>query len=156
MKENINIEWDDVVPGDRRLIFGDYGKGINADNKTYVEITSEEKLRTVMNEALEDFNADTQRPMDLVLFLDAIEHVSRISRVLRQPQGNVLLLGVGGSGRQSLSRLATFMGGFELFRIELAKNYGAEQWREDLKTCLMQAGIEQKPTVFLFTDTQIL
>jgi dynein heavy chain len=48
------------------------------------------------------------------------------------------------------------MGGFELFVIELAKNYGTPEWREDLKKCLMQAGIEQKQTVFLFTDTQIL
>lgn len=156
MQENLSLEWDSVISKGHRLVFGDYGNGLTADDKPYVEITEEEKLRAVMNDALEDFNADTPTPMNLVLFLDAIEHVSRISRVLRQPQGNVLLLGVGGSGRQSLSRLATFMGGFELFRIELAKNYGVPEWREDLKTCLMMAGIEQKQTVFLFTDTQIL
>ena len=37
--------------------------------------------------------------MKLVMFLDACEHISRISRVIRYPQGNALLFGIGGSGR---------------------------------------------------------
>lgn len=62
-----------------------------------------------MEEFLDDYNQVNTAQMKLVLFLDAIKHVTRISRIIRQPLGNALLLGVGGSGRQSLTRLSAHM-----------------------------------------------
>jgi dynein heavy chain len=94
--------------------------------------------------------------MNLVMFLDACDHVSRIQRVIRQPLGNSLLLGVGGSGRQSLTKLATFCANYKLFQIEVVKGYSPANWRDDVKKALMMAGCENKQTSFLFVDTQII
>lgn len=73
--------------------------------------------KSTINQYLSDHNAESKQPMPLVMFLDAIEHVSRVSRILRQPQGNALLLGVGGSGRQSMTKLATYIAGYDLFQV---------------------------------------
>lgn len=77
-------------------------------------------MQTV-EEYLEDYNSSSSAPMRLVMFLDAVEHVSRVSRVIRLPQGHALLLGVGGSGRQSLTRLAAHMQEFDVYQIEISK-----------------------------------
>lgn len=66
-------------------------------------------MKRICEEYLDDYNQINTAQMKLVLFLDALCHVCRISRIIRQPLGNALLLGVGGSGRQSLTRLAAHM-----------------------------------------------
>lgn len=57
--------------------------------------------------------------MNLAMFLFAVEHVSRICRVLSQPGGNMLLVGLGGAGRQSLARLAAFICRMEVIQVNL-------------------------------------
>lgn len=147
--------WTDMIDPHSRLLFGDYMSG-SSDHKNYEEIKDEVELVKVMNEQLEYYNTTMDRQMNLVMFMDAIEHVSRISRILRQPGGNALLLGVGGSGRQSLTRLAAFMADYKVFQIEISKSFGMKEWKEFLKQMMLTAGVQDEPIVFLFTDTQIL
>ena len=149
------LDWSDVMPQREALIFCDFLQP-GADPLVYEEATDIEKVFARIDEELVEYNAEMDMQMHLVMFIDAIKHVSRISRVIRQPQGNALLLGVGGSGRQSLTRLAAYVAKFECRQVAITKGYGKEQWREDLKEALMNAGVGNKPTVFLFVDTQIV
>ena len=148
------VQWDAVVPL-QRVLFGHYMVP-DSDPAPYCEIVDHIALRKVVESYLDEYNAQTNKPMKLVMFMDAIEHVSRISRILRQPKGNALLLGVGGSGRQSLTRLASFVAKMDCISIEITKGYGNVEWREDVKKVLLRAGMEGKETVFLFTDSQIV
>lgn len=115
-----------------------------ADPRLYVEVPDLGVLRKKMESYRKDYNAQTNKPMELVLFLDAIEHVRKISRILRQPRGNALLLGVGESGQQSLTRLAIYCGEMEEFQIKIVKGYGKNKWRDDLEKVLMRAGMDNK------------
>ncbi|KAG9260637.1 dynein heavy chain 1, axonemal [Astyanax mexicanus] len=151
--KEFGCSFQEVVPH-RPLLFGDFMIH-GAENRVYQLIEDREKLVRVVEEYMEDYNQVSTTKMKLVLFMDAIQHVCRISRILRQPLGNALLLGVGGSGRQSLTKLATYISEYECFQIELSKNYGVAEWREDIKSIMMKAGLRNVQITFLFVDTQI-
>jgi len=96
-------------------------------------VESLEELTSVVQSALEEYNNTHKNRMNLVIFRYVLEHLSRICRIIKQPGGNGLLVGVGGSGRQSLTRLATGMAEYQLFQPEISKSYGKVEWKDDLK-----------------------
>ena len=79
----------------------------------------------------------------------------RINRILESPRGNALLVGVGGSGKQSLTRLAGFVSGLDIFQIQLKKGYSIADLKTDLAQLYIKAGLKAIGTIFLLTDAQV-
>lgn len=67
-----------------------------------------------------------------------------------------MLIGVGGSGKQSLTKLSCHMLEFEYKQVEITKNFGTEQFREFIKELMFIAGIDGSKICFTLTDTQIV
>ncbi|KAK5863728.1 hypothetical protein PBY51_000737 [Eleginops maclovinus] len=162
-KESFDQVFDHLKQGSRlveedmrNLLFGDYmNPDLEDDERLYSEVPSMESFSEVVELCLDEYNQMHKNRMNLVIFRYVLEHLSRISRVLKQPGGNALLVGVGGSGRQSITRLATSMAHMTMFQPEISKSYGITEWRDDLKMLLKNAGVKGQKTVFLITDSQI-
>uniref|UniRef100_A0A8C0PMX6 Dynein axonemal heavy chain 12 n=1 Tax=Canis lupus familiaris TaxID=9615 RepID=A0A8C0PMX6_CANLF len=119
----------------RNLMFGDYmNPDLEGDDRVYVEIPNIHQFSDIVDQCLDEYNQTHKTRMNLVIFRYVLEHLSRICRILKQSGGNALLVGLGGSGRQSLTRLATSMAKMQIFQPEISKSYGMNEWREDLKS----------------------
>eukprot|EP00599_Poterioochromonas_sp_BG-1_P017876 CAMPEP_0173166600 /NCGR_PEP_ID=MMETSP1105-20130129/22117_1 /TAXON_ID=2985 /ORGANISM="Ochromonas sp., Strain BG-1" /LENGTH=3828 /DNA_ID=CAMNT_0014087887 /DNA_START=639 /DNA_END=12125 /DNA_ORIENTATION=- len=137
------------------IVFADFLRP-DADPRFYEEIKDIPKLTQVLNDLLDNYNMTFPSQMNLVFFEDALAHTARISRILRQPRGNAMLIGVGGSGKQSLTRMAAFVANMACLSIEINRGYGINEFREDIKKFMLKTGVEGNETVFLFTDSQIV
>ena len=106
----------------------------------YAPVEDMDSLRTVLEAKMEEYS-EAVAQMDLVLFNQAMEHIARICRIVFLPGGHALLVGVGGSGKQSLSKLASFILNYEIFRIVVATNYTLADLKVDMQTLFTKTGV---------------
>ncbi|KAJ3328734.1 Dynein heavy chain 10, axonemal, partial [Blyttiomyces sp. JEL0837] len=150
-----NFESDEEYITRDPCLFGDFRHALHEETaRLYEDLLDFNAVRPIFQEILEEYN-DKYNRMNLVLFEDALDHLTRIHRVIRMKRGHALLVGVGGSGKQSLTRLAAFAAGYVVYEIVLTRGYGENEFRESLKTLYNQLATGVK-TVFMFTDAHVV
>ncbi|KAI8425202.1 hypothetical protein MSG28_007025 [Choristoneura fumiferana] len=151
IKKNCD-EYDEAVVFEKPLIYCHFAEGIG--DPKYFPIRDWAQIKRLLDESLSGYN-DLVATMNLVLFEDAMYHICRINRILEAPRGNALLIGVGGSGKQSLSRLSAFISSLEVFQIQLRKGYSNIDLKADLAGLYVKAGLKNIGNIFLMTDAQV-
>ena len=131
-KNRFNDRFNEILSNQNLLLEGESGEKkedilfgfMNEDHPgKYAKLKEESELIKFLNGRLAMYNSDNTE-MNLVFFLDCIQHLTRISRILKQPRGNALLVGVGGSGRKSMAKFAAFVNSdMQTYTIEIKKNY---------------------------------
>ena len=141
------------------ILFGDFSD-FDADDRLclYDDMGNYQTVRELAELILDEYNTPSMK-MSLVMFDMALDHLVRIVRILTLPRGNALLVGVGGSGKQSLTHLGTHAAGIsQVFEITITRGYNEDSFRENLKDLYRIAGVENdgSKVVFLFTDSHVV
>ncbi|XP_020287480.1 dynein heavy chain 10, axonemal isoform X2 [Pseudomyrmex gracilis] len=134
------------------LLYGDFRNALSEDEpRFYEDLLDYEAVYSLFLEIFEEYNERSTTKLHMVLFNDALEHLTRVHRALRMHRGNVLVVGTGGSGKNSVIKLASFAAGYQLFQIVPSRGYNEASFREDMKSLYNLVGVENKEVVFMFT-----
>ena len=166
VKENIGSDKEPVIKDVKYFVDfmqdapeptgDDDDEGTPETPKIYEAVKNFDEVIERLKGFLEQYNEMVRgNSMDLVFFPDAIKNLLKISRIIRNPGGNMILVGVGGSGKQSLTKLASFIAGYRTFQITLTRTYNIANFTEDLKNLFRTTGTTGTGTTFLFTDQDI-
>ncbi|KOC68078.1 Dynein heavy chain, cytoplasmic [Habropoda laboriosa] len=123
-------------------------------SKDYVPVNRQE-LRDYVKARLKVFYEE-ELDVPLVLFDEVLEHVLRIDRIFRQPQGHLLLIGVSGAGKTTLSRFVAWMNGLSIFQIKVHNKYTGEDFDEDLRQVLRRSGCKDEKIAFILDESNVL
>ncbi|XP_049809049.1 dynein beta chain, ciliary [Schistocerca nitens] len=151
VKKNFE-DMDESLVLEKPNLFCHFAQGIGEPK--YMPVKEWDVLTKLLQDALVSYN-DLVAAMNLVLFEDAMMHICRINRILETPRGSALLVGVGGSGKQSLSRLAAFISSLEVAQIQLRKGYGIPDLKMELSGLYLKSGLKNVGIMFLMTDAQV-
>ena len=85
----------------------------------------------------------------MILFNDALQHLTRVHRILRLHRGHILVVGMNGTGKRSVIKLASFTAECEIFEVTI--NYDKSSFYKDVKQLYRILGVDNKKVVFLLT-----
>ncbi|XP_030893747.1 dynein heavy chain 14, axonemal, partial [Leptonychotes weddellii] len=145
------IQWTKEKLMNDSIVFVDF-LDINKPHrkKIYRNTNDYNRLANVLNEFQKKLSSTSLEIFhSMVFFKEAIEHIARAARVLRQPGGHMLLIGIDGCGKETCAALACYLTECQLYRVPTSHNYAYIDFKEDFKRAFIQAGLEGNSTALI-------
>lgn len=130
------------------------------DEMSYSRITDIENFKENLNGYLRDYNQNkrAKEKMNLIFFDYSLKHFIKLDRLFNKQKENGLLIGLTGSGRESLTLLSSFIKKYKIYKIrgkDEIEDYQRKDWLEDIKTLFIQTGLRRENTCFVIKDNLI-
>ncbi|KAL5112917.1 Dynein heavy chain 10 axonemal [Taenia crassiceps] len=158
-KDKINAEAEKMDPAAKKeilcdpVLFGEYKSTLEENDTPYYEDMGDyNKIREIFSNIQERRSGHSK----LVLFNYALEHLSRLHRIMSTVGGHALCVGVSGTGKAVLAKLAAFAAGCEVFRITQSQNYAKKDFREEIKALYLRLVQKDERIAFLVFEDDIL
>ena len=97
-----------------------------------------------------------EKEIGLYLFEEVLETISQEDRVLSRPGGAILLAGVSGVGRRTLTQVVAYLRGLDFYSPKITRDYSLKEFKRDLKALISDLVIENKQALLFLEDHQLV
>ena len=158
LRNKFKMPWtyDQLFKNGPPIYYGEIHKGPIPD-RPYEAIEDLAVLNKRMNEFLGIYNSKNKTAQMNVVFFDYfIAHILRVCRVFRQPRGHLVLIGHGGSGKQTVAQLSSFImtGASDNFQTFSApRDFKISEFKKIIKDIIKKSSLNK--VVLLLNDNNV-
>ncbi|XP_030743682.1 dynein axonemal heavy chain 14 [Echinops telfairi] len=157
LKNYFQISWTKEKLMNDSTVFVDF-LNINKPHgkKIYKNTNNYYKLASILHEFQMKLGPTSlEISHSLVFFKEAVQHITRATRVIRQPWSHMLLIGIDGCGKTTCTTLACHLTQHKLYQMPVSHNYAYLEFKEDFKKVFIQTGLDENPTVLMVANLNI-
>ncbi|EPQ07948.1 Dynein heavy chain 6, axonemal [Myotis brandtii] len=156
LENYFQIQWTKESMMSDSTVFVDFLR-INKSlrKKMYQNTNDYNKLARVLSEFQTKIRSTSEISHSMVFFKEAIEHIARAARVLRQSGTHMLLIGIDGCGKETCTILACYLTDHKPYHVPVSQNYSYVEFKEDCKKVFVQAGLEGTPTALVLANLSL-
>ncbi|EDV29505.1 uncharacterized protein TRIADDRAFT_51924 [Trichoplax adhaerens] len=139
------------------LVFCDFSdEKSHSLDRVYKPVSDFRSLTDILVDFNNRYKNSTGKENQIIFFNECIQHIVRAARVFRQPGGNMLLVGIGGTGKQVVAELAAYIAQCQIHYLNVIRGYGMTEFHEDLRSLFLRAGVDGVKCVFILKDEHIV
>ncbi|CAF3406660.1 unnamed protein product [Rotaria socialis] len=138
---------------DNPLLFCNF---LKSDDRLYQQLHDWRQCCPIFLDYQMRHNLSEHSTLNMVFFKEAVEHVLRICRVLQQPGGHLLLIGLDGTGRKTCLQLASFISGHLMSQLNVKRGYSYQEFRDDLKVVFKLVTLQNRQVVLFIQEKDLL